>query len=142
MGYDKKNKEVTFRQIPDQSKREKGGTTVANSLGVIFHVNEADPNKQRSALRNIENLLAEMPSTPVELVIQGAAIDLVVAETSPWPQELEALQQQGVTVAVCGNTMKANHLKETDLLPGMTIVPSAVGELVRKQREGLSYVKP
>ncbi|OLZ10487.1 DsrE family protein [Sulfobacillus thermosulfidooxidans] len=111
-------------------------------LGVVFHVNDASSQKQRAALKNISNLLAEMPEIPVELVVQGDAINLVVSNETTLAQELAALQQQGVVIAVCHNTMKAKGVTEAELLPGMTIVPSAVGELVRRQRQGLAYIKP
>jgi intracellular sulfur oxidation DsrE/DsrF family protein len=115
---------------------------VTQLKGVLFHFNDADPGKQRSALRNVSNLLAEMPDIPVEIVIQGDALNLVVASQSQWAEELASLQGHGVTVAVCLNTMKAQRVGETELVPGTTIVPSAVGELVRRQQEGMSYVKP
>ena len=110
--------------------------------GVIFHLNDARPDKQRSALRNITNLLDEMPQTRVELVIQGDALSLATASQSAWPQEVAVLQEQGVMVTVCLNTMKAKNITRDDLLPSMTVVPSAVGELVRRQQEGMAYVKP
>jgi intracellular sulfur oxidation DsrE/DsrF family protein len=115
---------------------------VSEKKGVLFHVNDADAAKQRAALRNIENLLVEMPNMRVELVIQGDAVNMAASSQSRWPGEIQALQDKGVSTVVCLNSMKANNLTEGDLLPSMTIVPSAVGELVRRQQEGMAYVKP
>ncbi len=110
--------------------------------GVLFHFNDADPGQQRTALRNVANLRAEMSAIPIEIVIQGDALNLVVASQSQWAGELASLQNQGVSVAVCLNTMKARHVEERELVPGTTVVPSAVGELVRRQHEGMAYIKP
>ncbi len=109
---------------------------------VVFHINDASPHKQRGTLKNISNLLAESPDIRVELVVQGDAITLVTAQESPFANALAALQQRGVVIAVCRNTLKAKGMTDTELLDDMTIVPSAVGELVRRQQQGAAYIKP
>ena len=110
--------------------------------GVVFHINESSVQKQRSALKNIENLRTEMPEIPVELVVQGDAITLVVDRESSLKSEAKMLQSQGVVVAVCHNTMRGKGIDETELVGGVKIVPSAVGELVRRQQQGMAYIKP
>ncbi len=112
------------------------------AIGALFHLNESSPDKQRTALRSIHNLKTEMPDLPIELVVQGDAINIVVAKTSILAGEIHELQQNGLSVTVCRNTMLAKHVQESDLLPNMTIVPSAVGRLVQQQQKGFSYVKP
>ena len=112
------------------------------AVGAVFHLNESSPDKQRSALRNIQNLMAEMPDLPVELVVQGDAINMAVAKSSLLAEDIQELQQNGLLVTVCHNTMVAKKVHESDLLPDMTIVPSAVGRLVQRQHDGFSYIKP
>lgn len=112
------------------------------AYAVLFHVNSGRPEEQRAALRNIENLLAEIPEARVELVVQGEALPMVQSDRSPLAAELQALLARGVEVAVCRNTMRARGVAEEELLPGMRVVPSAVGELVRRQQEGMAYIKP
>ncbi len=110
--------------------------------GAVFHINDASVNKQRSALKNIENLRAEMPDIPIELVVQGEAITMVVDRETALKPELETLPQEGVTVAVCRNTMRGKGISSEQLILGVEIVPSAVGELVRRQKQGMAYIKP
>ncbi|MBX5466947.1 MAG: DsrE family protein [Firmicutes bacterium] len=112
------------------------------SARVVFHLNTGHPDRHRAALTSIANLLAEMPDATVELVIQGDALPLVEAARSTLPLELEALRARGVTVAVCRNTMRARGVSPEALLAGVEVVPSAVGELVRRQLEGFAYLKP
>ncbi|MDA8192475.1 MAG: DsrE family protein [Thermaerobacter sp.] len=108
---------------------------------VLFHVNEPEPSKHRAVLKSIGNLLAEMPEAVVELVVQGEAIPMVVAERSTVVADLQDLQGRGLLVAVCRNTMVAKGVQASQLLPGSMVVPSAVGELVNKQAGGAAYVK-
>ena len=110
--------------------------------GAVFHINDASVNKQRSALKNMENLRAEMPDIPIELVVQGEAITMVVDRETALKPELETLLQEGVTVAVCRNTMRGKGISSEQLILGVEIVPSAVGELVRRQKQGMAYIKP
>lgn len=109
---------------------------------VLFHLNDGLPEKQGQALTNIENLLRDIPDVRVELVVQGAALPLAVAASTRFGEALAALQERGVTVAVCRNSMKAMNVREEELVPGAEVISSAVGELVRRQQEGWAYVKP
>ncbi|CAB1129204.1 DrsE domain-containing protein [Candidatus Hydrogenisulfobacillus filiaventi] len=109
---------------------------------VVFHLNAADPDAHRKALANIANLLNELPDAVVELVVQGDALDLVLTGRSAAAAELDRLQEQGVRVAACANTMRARAVTAAELLAGVSVVPSGVGELVRRQQEGWAYIKP
>lgn len=108
---------------------------------VLFHVNTGEAALQQAALRNIANLYKEMPTTSIELVIQGAALSLVMQNT-PLQPELLALQDKHLDIAVCENTMNAREVTLEQLISGVRTVPSAVGELVRRQEEGFAYIKP
>lgn len=110
--------------------------------GIVFHLNEASRARHAAALANIRNLLAEMPDVKVELVIQGDAIDAVIRRDQDLGDQIHALSQQGVVFAVCRNTMRSRGLTRDDLLEDVTVVPSAVGELLRRQLEGYAYIKP
>lgn len=109
---------------------------------VLFHVNDAAGAKHQAAVRNIANLLREMPELEVELVVQGEAITMAKEKESSVRSELASLQQQGLKIAVCHNTMVAKGVQPEQLIANVVIVPSAVGELVRRQGEGAAYVKP
>lgn len=110
--------------------------------GVVFQLNEAAPEKHQMVLRNIAHVMHEMPDLVVELVVHGGGLPLVVTEQSTLKEELARMQEQGVQVAVCQNTMRAQSLTEDDLLPGMTTVRAGIAEIIRRQQEGFSYVRP
>ena len=112
------------------------------SSGVVVHINEESVKKHQAVLRNIKNLLREMPELPTELVIQGDAIPLAMAKGNPSIKDLRALLDQGLTVSVCQNTMRAKGIEAKDLLPRTVVVPSAMGRLVTQQQAGFAYIKP
>lgn len=108
----------------------------------VFHMNDESPAKHLAVCRNIQNLLAEMPDAEVELVVQGDALPMVLQKETTVADQVARLRQKGVTVAVCRNTLRAKNANPEDLLPDLVVVPSAVGELVRRQGEGMAYIKP
>ena len=115
-----------------------GGT----SDGVVFHLDEGDPAKHAAVLRNINNLLDALgPDTPVELVAHGPGLPAVLAD-SPHADALQAVLGRGVRVDACGNTMREKDVAPERLAPGVTVVPAGVAQLVLRQREGWSYVRP
>ncbi len=110
--------------------------------GVVVQLNEAAPDKHRAVLRNVANLIKEMPQLTVELVLFGPGIDVALAQVTECGDELDAAQAQGVVVAVCQNTLRQRNLGKADLRNGVEIVPAGVAELVRRQLEGYSYLRP
>lgn len=110
--------------------------------GVVYHLNNAATEYHRAALRNVRNLLDDIPGLAIELVLHGDAVIAAVGSLSHVTDELVDLQRHRVVIAVCQNTLRQKQIPESALIAGITLVPSGQGELVRKQLEGYAYVKP
>ncbi|GAA4803139.1 DsrE family protein [Tomitella cavernea] len=118
------------------------GQTEGAVCGVVVHLPEADPGRQAAVLRNTANLLRALgPDTQVEVVTHGPGVELCTGETG-LADTVAQLREQRVTVCACANTLTARDLSEDDLLPGVAVVDSGVAHLVRRQREGWSYLRP
>jgi intracellular sulfur oxidation DsrE/DsrF family protein len=48
----------------------------------------------------------------------------------------------GVTVLACRNSLDGHEYDAADLLDGVSVVPTAMGEFVRRQATGAAYVRP
>ena len=108
----------------------------------VVHFNDADPDKQSAALRNVRNLRADLgPDARIEIVVHGPAIGLAAAGHR-LERTLRDLVESGVGLAACGNSLRSQHVGEETLLTGVTVVSSGVGHLVRRQHEGWAYVRP
>lgn len=109
---------------------------------VVWHVPEGGDVLVDRVLRNIMNLLEDLSpdDVEVEVVAHGAGLPLVLAAT-PGGDRVADLQRQGVVFLACQNTMTNRGLTTADLLPGVGVVASGVGELVRRQGQGWSYVR-
>ena len=105
-------------------------------MKVILHVNEKD--RWDMAIGNIHNLLKLDPELVIEMLVHGEAISKSIGIYD----DLEDLSRKGVKFAACNNTMKKMNLDKNEMCDFVTVVPAGVMELVKKQNEGYSYVKP
>jgi intracellular sulfur oxidation DsrE/DsrF family protein len=109
--------------------------------GVVVHIDEPGEAKHQAVLRNVANLLDDLPGTTVEVVAHGQGIGLCLAD-SPVAKTVQGLLARGVIVAACENTLTGLSIERSALAAGVVTVPAGVGEVVRKQREGWSYLRP
>ncbi len=110
---------------------------------VVVHLDEPDAKKHEAVLRNVRNLLEDLGEdrSEVELVAHGLGLDLLTGDTGLGGQ-LAELAARGVVLAACENTLRERGIPRERLLAGVSLVPSGIGELVRRQREGWQYVRP
>ena len=56
--------------------------------------------------------------------------------------KIQELMSKGVEFLQCRKTLQGKGLTKDDLIDGVEIVPSGVGELAEKQRHGYAFIKP
>lgn len=66
---------------------------------------------------------------------------MFVEETAEYPDIVEMLLDDGLSLRACGNALASMDATDDDLLAGVEIVPSGSGELARLEDEGFGYVK-
>lgn len=112
------------------------------TAGVVLHLTEVAAGKHRAVLRNALNLLPEVePGTPIEVVVHGEAITLARPGQVTADALAEALDA-GIVLVVCRNSLRSQDLTDADLVHGAVVVPSGVGHLVARQRQGWAYLRP
>ena len=95
-------------------------------------------------LENIRNLFRDLgtDNVEVECVVNDAGVKLFHISIAMEEELIDIFTAKGVRLAICENSLVANRVQKQDLLDGLVFVPSGVGELVKKQAEGLAYIKP
>ena len=78
----------------------------------------------------------------VKLVANAEGIALLYKMPNPFHEKIAQLAEKGAHFAVCANSLRQQNLTEDFLLDLTEIVPSGVGEIVRRQSEGWAYIKP
>ena len=81
----------------------------------------------------------------MDIVTNGQGLNLLLANGSPYPERISRMQKQyrNLTFAACQNTMErfSGMGIQTDLLPGVLIIDSAVAQIIRLQQEGWVYIQ-
>ena len=113
---------------------------------VVYHL--CDLDKVEFVLGNIKNHydgVGGPDKVTIALVVHGPALKGFHAATAhpPVVKRVGEFAKAGLSLAACGNTMKAQNVTVKDLLPGF--VPVNQGGVVRiaeLQAEGYVYLRP
>jgi len=109
---------------------------------VVFEITSADTAAHRTVLRQINNVLRDVPGTKVEVVCHGPAIFMLVKEKTILSDIMQDLKdKQSVSFAACNNSMKKNNIDKSQLVGVANVVPNGVMEVVAKEEDGWSYIK-
>ncbi|MBS3781327.1 MAG: DsrE family protein [Candidatus Thermoplasmatota archaeon] len=107
---------------------------------VIFHLH--DEKRGTTAFSNMVNLIKDLgeENLDIELLMNGTGVKIMLKD-GDYVNKVDYLFDKGVVFSVCSNSLEGLKIPESDLLEKMKIVPSSVGELVKKQNEDWNYIK-
>ncbi len=117
-----------------------------NKLKVAYHLSDAE--KVNFVLGNIQNHIDGVGGpehVTIALVIHGPALKAFhVMQANPdVSKRVGEFSKGGVELAACGNTMKAQNVTLTDLLPGFVNAENGgVVRLAELQSQGYLYLRP
>lgn len=111
-------------------------------LRAVFHVDE--PAKWPLTLSSVRNFLNHVgrDGATVEVVANAAGVAIFPVPAAELAEQLAALAHDGVRFVLCRNALRSQGIDEADLPPFVTVVPAGITEVVRRQQEGYSYIKP
>ncbi|WP_342739119.1 DsrE family protein [Bradyrhizobium sp. B117] len=118
----------------------------ANKLKVVYHLSDAE--KVNFVLGNIRNHIDGVGGpehVTIALVIHGPALKpFHAAQANPdVSKRVGEFSKDGVELAACANTMKAQNVTLTELLPGFVIAEKGgVVRLAELQSQGYLYLRP
>lgn len=109
---------------------------------VVFQVTDGDVDRWNMVLNNVRNLQTAVgDQADVEVVVYGPGITLLKAGSPIAGRITEAVAAK-VRVVACENTMAGMKLTHGDMLTDVGYVPSGVVEVMRKQQQGYTYIRP
>lgn len=110
---------------------------------VIFQVSDNDPVKWNLALNNAKNVQEDLgkENVEIEIVAYGPGLNMLKIE-SPAANRVNSALGDNVAVVACDNTMHNMKLSNADLIGGIGHVKAGVVELMERQRQGWSYIRP
>ena len=121
-----------------------GAIADQKSYKVVHQLNSDDEKVIKATMRNIMNALDDPRlngKLEVELVAHGGGVT-VFKKDQPYETQLKALQQRGVILAECENTMRERKISKDELFDFISYVPSGNGEIIIRQQQGWAIVHP
>lgn len=117
---------------------------------IVFHLTSADPQLAGELLDDVENMLlafrADDRPLRVEVVSHSDGLALLRTSLTRHSQRIGqmALAYSNLTFVACKNTidrLKVENGIEVRLLPDAEIIDSGVSHVVKRQKEGWSYIR-
>ncbi len=116
---------------------------------VVYHVNKADMNTIKAALRNVTNHINSPsgPETQIEMAVHGGGIAMLTdaLEDPQLQAAIDNVKANGVEIKVCANTLRGKNLDVSEDLyytEESDIVPSGVAHVADRQMAGWAYIHP
>ena len=109
---------------------------------VVFDLTTDDPQDQTAVLRWLREVASVNPQSEMEVVMYGRGLALVVSGRSALTDEVkQAIGRPHVSFKVCEIAMRNQKVDKSQLLPNVSTVPDAFGEIVARQKDGWGYIK-
>lgn len=117
---------------------------------VLLHVTSDDPYRLKVVLDETESILKDFESrqqkVSIKILANGKGLNLLRNDTSPYAQRIKNLQNEyeNVVFVACSKAIERLETEKgirVELLPNTQIAPSAVNEVLNRQREGWTYIK-
>jgi len=110
---------------------------------VVLQVSDDSPKTWNQALNVVKNIQQAYGKDKVriEVVAFGNGIGMLKMDSEVGNRVGEALQS-GAKVYACENTMRGRKLSKDDMLSSIGYVPAGVIEIINKQKQGWSVIRP
>ena len=118
-------------------------TALAEKQKVVFQVSDNDPAKWNLALNNATNVQTDLgkDNVDIEIVAYGPGLNMLKAESKVASRLAQALDKS-IGLMACENTMRNTKTTKADMYSGINYVNAGVTHLMKRQREGWSYIRP
>lgn len=119
------------------------GTLNAQSgkIKVIYDLSSPDTLVQATVFRQINNSMILEPDMEFAVMIQGRAIFSMIKDSVHFRSRIQAAHEAGVTLMVCNNSLIRLNVDPGKIMKEGKIVPSAIVELGKRQKDGWGYIK-
>jgi intracellular sulfur oxidation DsrE/DsrF family protein len=110
---------------------------------LVFHVSENNPQQWNLTLNNAFAFQKNVgkDNVQIEIVAIGPGLNMLKGESKVTDRINQALDKS-IDVVACGETMQATHVTQADLIGGVRVVPGGLIEIVQRQQQGWSYIRP
>ncbi len=135
---------VLFNATPAKAADFAGAQASKSHYGAIFQIDAGGEATIKKTLNNIENLMSDprlKGKIEIELIANSKGFAVYV-KNNGFEAKLKHLQEEGVILAQCSNTLRELKIDRKDLYPFISVVPSGMGEITLREAQGWAYIHP
>lgn len=109
---------------------------------VLLEVNQNNLKEWKITIANLATMekVVGMDTAHAEVIAWGPGLKMLMKH-SPVAKDIKSLAMYGVQFSACGQTMKHMHVTKSQLADGVTVVPGAMAEIVKRHAEGWAEIK-
>jgi hypothetical protein len=134
---------LSFAAAADSAAPAAATVQPAKPIRVVVQVSSDQTRQWTLALDNARNAQKDVGAAniEIEIVAYGPGLGMLRDDSLLASRVQEALAA-GIRIVACRNTMKAQHLTEAEMAPGIDYAQAGVVEIIRRQMEGYAYLRP
>lgn len=127
---------------PSQARAD-DTSSAGTKYHLVFQISENDPAQWNLALNFAFAFQKNQgkENSEIEIVALGPGLNMLKSGSKVADRITQAMDRS-IDIVACGETMKAMKVAQADLVGGVRVVPGGLLEIVNRQRDGWSYVRP
>ncbi|HRE36834.1 MAG TPA: DsrE family protein [Chitinophagaceae bacterium] len=109
---------------------------------IVMQLSSNDTLVWKGLMNNLKHLKAGWgDSVVIEVVAHGPGLDFLTKAKTTQQEKINHFKQLGIMFIACENTMMERKIPKESIIAEATFVRMGIGEIVRKQEQGWSYIK-
>ena len=95
-----------------------------------------------STVKQLNNIITVAPDAIVEVVCHGPGLNMLLSGKTIVQEKINQLKKKNIVFVACEFSMSERNIPKEKIIPEAGFVPYAIIEIVSRQEEGWSYIKP
>ena len=109
---------------------------------IVMQLSSNDTLVWKGLMNNLKHLKAGWgDSVLIEVVAHGPGLDFLTKGKTTQQEKINHFKQLGIMFIACENTMMERKIPKASIIAEAAFVKMGIGEIVRKQEQGWSYIK-
>ena len=118
-----------------------GAPSENEPLKIVFQVTTDDTLAHKALMKQLSNITSVEPGVQIEVICHGPGLTLLQKSKSTQKEKISTFTQKGIAFKACAFSMSERNVPKEDIVEDASFVKAGIVYIVRRQREGWSYIK-
>lgn len=133
---------IAIQKVAGQGSANTPATTANKQHKVVFQLSSEDTLLHKSLMKQLNNIITVVPNSKIEVVCHGPGLNMLISGKTTVQEKINQLKKKNIVFVACEFSMSERNIPKEKIIPEAGLVPYAIIEIVSKQEEGWSYIKP